>query len=41
VRANRPLEIVRAFGNSLSTGEKLVIVLALSTLVLVVTYFSA
>jgi predicted component of type VI protein secretion system len=39
--AGGPLEIVRAFGNSLSRGEKFLIVLALSTLVLVVAYFSS
>jgi pSer/pThr/pTyr-binding forkhead associated (FHA) protein len=41
VRAGGPLEMVRAFERSLSTGEKFLIVLALATLVLVATYFSA
>jgi predicted component of type VI protein secretion system len=41
VGAAAPLAIVRAFGNSLSTGEKFLALLAMATLALVVTYLSA
>jgi predicted component of type VI protein secretion system len=40
-RAGGPLAFVRAFGNSLSPGEKFLIFLALATLVLVFAYFAA
>jgi predicted component of type VI protein secretion system len=39
--AGGPLEILRSFPGSLSTGEKLLVLLALATLALVVAYFSA
>src|SRR5262249_15260652 len=40
-RAGGPLKIVRAFRESLSTGEKFLILLALATLALVASYLAA